>query len=1307
MAGLQTAGVELVVKNFSGFIAAMGRVNSTVQKFGSDSAKMAQQVQTAQDRVTRAQNAQANSIGNLEKARIRQTQAERAYQNQLAKITATIASGKTVSNKAAEQLLRYAENAQIAGINVDQMQRHVDDATLALGRQTSKFQELSQAMQLGQQIGSGAGGVSGIAGSIGVAGSSLTGVGVAIAAVTAGLAVLAAGAIAAFNGVKNLTVAIATGLVNAFKILWGVMQPVISGFLKIISLPITRTFQFLSTSLKEVTADFANTLAEFQRFGIMFEALIARDTASQFKSMSEALTAAVLPAKQLFGWVKQLAVTTPFTAKGITEVLAMANAMGLTTDQAKDLTVAVGNFTAGMGLTEEHMWRIIYNFGQMLAQGKVTGREFRDLAISFVPVWKMLDEMAAKAGMATEEFKKLALEGKVPVPAFFKEFIDMAARDFPNAMERMARTWTGVIGNAKDFIQVVVGMNIFGKSFNQITAAMADSLQNLIKYLTPLTTMLGTNLFFGLNVARDGFIAATDAMDRFRSSIVKILGLPSISESMGWAGGIAKISVLIREIGNQIAKFIDWINRSVSGGLKNVAGNAKVWGYNIVAMIAQGMAAGIGLIAKVINYIAKVIAYWLSPGSPPKALPKLPQWGMEAMAEYLRGFTEADFDALEGIQKPLEEALDILVDTGRLGERAAANLYRDLSMAIAEAISSGNIEESLFERIARAAGPFGREIAKLARLQIQLAQATNALVAAEKALEEAQKRENAARVSVNKKVKEYNAMLRAGADKTALAAKLAEVQASEQAARAATEERVRQEQLVEAAKAQVEALKEAVSLQERLVQQLLEITRKQIIQVDADTSGAAGALEDLLENFDWGLGGAIENAIDERGQAVQEALDWGMERNWLSAMRDAETWLDDIKKEMKTLFKPAEDSLKDLEKAFGGLMDLFGGNKAGGLTPMLAGLAQPTKLDILVDDLNKTADAFMGIWDAVGLLAASLSGLNGEPLTAAQFLLKILRDFVALPIILTINGVALAILNFRGQVEFAKDAWRQFYEGLHLEELGKLFSDAFNGIVDWIKEQFGSGKGDGKIMIAMSGFITNLGAKFAEFIPIAIQWGVDVYNAIVDALYRWMTKMNVEWGNIKYWAMYHWNKIKDVIKEKIEKARDLVRDAMGKIQQFIDNIKTAFLESAVGRLITKLGQLIEKIKEGLRALGINVPGTSASDQARGNTKFGGDVKPLSPTVVGEHGWEVFVPYAKGMVLNQRQISDIIQVAASQVYGGTMPYLRNLVASPMQPSPVVAQSKQVNINFGGVVIANGMDMAVFEANVRNIVRQEFA
>lgn len=181
---------------------------------------------------------------------------------------------------------------------------------------------------------------------------------------------------------------------------------------------------------------------------------------------ASALEMASGPAREMLNWIRQTAIETPFTAQSLSRVTALGMAMGFTSDQVRPLTLAVGNFTAGMGLTSDVMERIIHNFGQMMAAGKVTGTELRDLARGgFVPVNDVLIRMRDNLGMGATSFaafRLAAAQGRVPVEEFFNAFIEIANEQFPNAMERMALTWEGVKQRATDFIQTVIGWDVIG-----------------------------------------------------------------------------------------------------------------------------------------------------------------------------------------------------------------------------------------------------------------------------------------------------------------------------------------------------------------------------------------------------------------------------------------------------------------------------------------------------------------------------------------------------------------------------------------------------------------------------------------------------------------------------------------------------------------------------------------------------------------------------------------------------------------------------------------------------------------------------
>jgi len=184
--------------------------------------------------------------------------------------------------------------------------------------------------------------------------------------------------------------------------------------------------------------------------------------------------------KEMLAWIRQIAVTTPFTVQDLSNTLSFANAMGISLDKSKELTLAIGNFTAGMGLSGEQMQRIIFNFGQMNSLGKIQGRDLRDLTTAMVPVNDILAVMAKKYGVTTERMREMAATGQVGVEEFFDAFIGMANTDFPGAMENMSRTAQGVMGNIKDFIQAGLGADVLGPVFNRLTEGLATALQNFM-----------------------------------------------------------------------------------------------------------------------------------------------------------------------------------------------------------------------------------------------------------------------------------------------------------------------------------------------------------------------------------------------------------------------------------------------------------------------------------------------------------------------------------------------------------------------------------------------------------------------------------------------------------------------------------------------------------------------------------------------------------------------------------------------------------------------------------------------------------
>lgn len=81
----------------------------------------------------------------------------------------------------------------------------------------------------------------------------------------------------------------------------------------------------------------------------------------------------------------------------------------------------------------------------------------------------------------------------------------------------------------------------------------------------------------------------------------------------------------------------------------NIAKRAYKWGINITLQLAKGIIAAATYVVQALAQLGRIISNWLAPGSPPKLLPDLPEWGASAMSEFVRGFANADFSTFGSI----------------------------------------------------------------------------------------------------------------------------------------------------------------------------------------------------------------------------------------------------------------------------------------------------------------------------------------------------------------------------------------------------------------------------------------------------------------------------------------------------------------------------------------------------------------------------------------------------------------------------------------------------------------------------------
>lgn len=362
--------------------------------------------------------------------------------------------------------------------------------------------------------------------------------------------------------------------------------------------------------------------------------------------------------------------------------------------------------------------------------------------------------------------------------------------------------------------------------------------------------------------------------------------------------------------------------------LGTAASQAYTWGANIVIQLATGIINGAGnAIISAMNYISQLLAHWLAPGSPPLVAPDLVDWGINAVSQFLSGFTKGDFSVLKAIQSPLKSALDTLADMGTLGKDEAGQIFADLSKDLIGQLESGQVDESFFTDLADSTGVFGEEIAELARRQLELAGAEQEVADAEAQLAAAREAEARAGAKVNELTLEYNQALRSGATKEQLKERLAAINAAKQEQSLASQQATDAEQQLEDSKSQLDVLREQAALQNDLVQQLLELARAQIETPEAappeppapPAGGAGGGLPEGGGGFPEidpggftdpitaavdGAKAAIIAKLQELWEAIKAQVQAGMGD---VAARFAEAW-----NRLKEAVGPVWDRIKEI-----------------------------------------------------------------------------------------------------------------------------------------------------------------------------------------------------------------------------------------------------------------------------------------------------------------------------------------------------------------------------------------------------------
>lgn len=294
-----------------------------------------------------------------------------------------------------------------------------------------------------------------------------------------------------------------SALGGLFSGLGNIISGLVSGVFRILEFTLgnllASAIQSVISKIKELVSETIQAGVEFQILELRLKNLNFNAATESGLKFNEAMAEATKMTKEQLVWLQKLAVQTPYDAQDLANVFTLARSYGFAADESQKLTQDISNFAAGMGLGNQEIERIIVNFGQMVQQGKVSGRELTDLARgAFVPVNDVLKIMQTETGLtgdAFDEFRNSA-EG---VDSFMRAFSQLVEQRFSSAAVGMARTFKGATDNAKDFIKSVIGLNVVKPILDRIGGGLADFLAAFsetgrFEKITSIATDIGNTL---------------------------------------------------------------------------------------------------------------------------------------------------------------------------------------------------------------------------------------------------------------------------------------------------------------------------------------------------------------------------------------------------------------------------------------------------------------------------------------------------------------------------------------------------------------------------------------------------------------------------------------------------------------------------------------------------------------------------------------------------------------------------------------------------------------------------------------------
>lgn len=166
----------------------------------------------------------------------------------------------------------------------------------------------------------------------------------------------------------------------------------------------------------------------------------------QYTTSLEVMLGSASKASAMIEKMRDFAAKTPLTLENVISGGSLLMGYGVDESNLIDTMTKLGDLAGG---NAEKMDRITLAYGQMLAKGKVTGEELRQMTEAGVPLQTALAE---SIGVTGEEFSKMVSAGKVGIDDLNKAITGLTTGNgkFAGMMEKQSQTMQGMLSTLQD-----------------------------------------------------------------------------------------------------------------------------------------------------------------------------------------------------------------------------------------------------------------------------------------------------------------------------------------------------------------------------------------------------------------------------------------------------------------------------------------------------------------------------------------------------------------------------------------------------------------------------------------------------------------------------------------------------------------------------------------------------------------------------------------------------------------------------------------------------------------------------------------